>query len=653
MQMRWARGLLVTAAPMLVGPARGVELSRALPAVRANANTTRAGVLRNGVLAVSLEARQSLWYIDGPSHAPMTIEAFSEAGKDPLMPGPLIRAPQGTELRLSVRNSLRVPLTLLLPSVVRGGPTGPELDSLVIAPGTSGLMSVRLTTPGNYVYRGSTKTGASKALELAGLLAGAIVVDSSAAPARSPDRVLVIMLTGDSVWTAAANAIGPSSPDLARVAVANVASIGRYVYTINGRAWPGTERIHATVGDSLHWRIINATRDPHPMHLHGFYFRVDAFAGPLVARFGQPRPGEMVVTQLMSPFSGMSMTWSPDRPGNWLFHCHFAIHNTPHSRSESPGDPTMRGMTGLVLGIEVSDRSGIVSSGSAVSLRTRQLRLIAEGGHATAGEGADSIAPMRFVLEDAGRTRKGGADFSPELDLTRGEPVAITIVNHLGEPTSVHWHGIELEDSYVDGVPGFSGEGKRLAPEIAPGDSFVARFTPPRAGTFMYHAHVDDVLQQAGGMEGALIVRDSGVAASPDDHVFFFKGVGGSRTRPEEINGRADPDTVVLHVGRAARLRLLNLTTFNVAPAVALTARPDSAMTITRDTMLVRWTRLAKDGFDLPLGARTPVPARQIVAQGETYDFEVTPRAPGNLRLEFRTNGGAHRLLIRVPIRVE
>ena len=69
---------------------------------------------------------------------------------------------------------------------------------------------------------------------------------------------------------------------------------------------------------------------------------------------------------------------------------------------------------------------------------------------------------MRFVLEEHGRRTDTGRDFSPEIDLTRGEPVSITIVNHLAEPTSVHWHGIEVEDSYVDGVPGFSGAGTRL-----------------------------------------------------------------------------------------------------------------------------------------------------------------------------------------------
>jgi FtsP/CotA-like multicopper oxidase with cupredoxin domain len=626
---------------------------RALPVVRANSNTARAGVMKNGVLAITLEARETLWYLDGRARPPMTIEAFAELGKDPLVPGPLIRAPRGTELRLSIRNSLRVALTLLVPAIVRGGPAGNALDSLVIEPGATGLMSLRLMTPGNYPYRASTPTGASRALDYAGLLAGAIVVDSLGAATQPRDRVFVIMLAGDSVWRAFADTAARTDRTLAALAAAAEARLGRYIWTINGNSWPSTERIRATVGDSLHWRIINATPQPHPMHLHGFYYRVDGFAGPLTSRFGEPRPGQMVVTQLLSPFSAMSMTWSPSRPGNWLFHCHFAIHNTPSLMSDVADDAEMSGMTGLVLGILVSEKPGVVAAGAAVPGHVRHLRLIAEGGRAVPGESPDSVQPMRFVLQDGSHRVEGGADFSPELDLVRGEPVAITIVNHLGEPTSIHWHGIEVADSYMDGVPGFSGDSKHHTPQIAPGDSFVARFTPPRAGTFMYHAHVDDVLQQAAGMEGALIVRDDGAPGTPDDHVFFLKGVGGSRQRSLEINGQANPDTVVLHVGRVARLRVLNLTTVNVAPAVSLTSRPDSAITSVGDTMIVHWTPFAKDGFELPLGGRTPARAWQIVAQGETYDFDYTPRAPGNLRLEFRTNGGAHRLLMRVPIKVE
>ena len=164
--------LLLSAAP--IGPVSGrVTLPNAWPLVRPNPNTARAGVLRDGVLTVSLEARESSWRPDGPDQAPMTIEAFSELGKPSLLPGPLMRVPAGTEIRVSVRNSLSVPLTFFLPAAIRGGPDQfTATDSIVVAPGAVGLLTTRASVPGNYIYRATTPSGTSKAWKLAGLLGG-------------------------------------------------------------------------------------------------------------------------------------------------------------------------------------------------------------------------------------------------------------------------------------------------------------------------------------------------------------------------------------------------------------------------------------------------------------------------------------------------
>ena len=51
--------------------------------------------------------------------------------------------------------------------------------------------------------------------------------------------------------------------------------LGRGTMAINGRSWPHTERLDFAQGDSVHWRVVNLTGVDHPMHLHGFYFRVD------------------------------------------------------------------------------------------------------------------------------------------------------------------------------------------------------------------------------------------------------------------------------------------------------------------------------------------------------------------------------------------
>jgi len=615
---------------------------RALPDVRPNSNTTRAGVLRDGALTVTLEATESRFAVDGPGRPPAAIAAFAEAGQQPRMPGPLVRVPLGTLIRFSVRNALASPITFYVPASVQGDTDQSALDSLRVAPGEVGHLAIRATSPGNFLYRAATPVDADTVTLMTGALAGALIVDTAGAPVRPNDRVFVIMATPDS---AAAKQLQQKRP--LAFATGGPNGFEGIAFTINGRSWPNTERIAGIVGDSLHWRVINASNEPHPMHLHGFYYRVDDFDGPHPEIFGRPAPGQMVVTQLLTPWSGMSMTWSPTRPGNWIFHCHFALHNMPDSIAAATGDPHRRDMVGLVRAADIAARPGArVAQAPAPA---RHLRLVAI---------VDSQRPipvlnppgrytpepsMRFVLEEDGQRIDTKHTFSPELDLVRGEPVSITIVNRLSEPTSVHWHGIEVQDSYMDGAAGMSGEGTHLTPEIAPGDSFEARFTPPRSGTFMYHAHVDEPREEQVGLEGALIVRDRGVGSSPDDHVFFFKGGG--------INGDPRPDTVVFHVGRPARLRLFNLANWEVTTFFSLTARSDSAAHLANDGSLVRWRLLAKDGFDAPAAQRSPRSARQLVSMGETYDFDYTPTRRENLRLEVR--GPEGRLIRSVPIRVE
>ncbi len=86
----------------------------------------------------------------------------------------------------------------------------------------------------------------------------------------------------------------------------------------------------------------------------------------------------------------------------------------------------------------------------------------------------------------------------PELRVRQGERVRIRVENQLPHETTIHWHGIRL-DNRMDGVPGLTQR------PIAPGTSFVYEFVPPDEGTFMYHPHVGTQLDRA--LYGALIVE--------------------------------------------------------------------------------------------------------------------------------------------------
>jgi hypothetical protein len=69
-----------------------------------------------------------------------------------------------------------------------------------------------------------------------------------------------------------------------------------------------------------------------------------------------------------------------------------------------------------------------------------------------------------------------------------------------------------------------------------------------------------------------------------------------------------------------------------------------------RDSVLSRWTPIARDGADLPPAQRVTTPSRYGVTIGRTADFEITPGDPGDMRLEMQTSSG--RLLGKIPIHV-
>ncbi len=229
----------------------------------------------------------------------------------------------------------------------------------------------------------------------------------------------------------------------------------------------------------------------------------------------------------------------------------------------------------------------------------------------------------------------------PILVVERGRPTAVTIENRTPDPTAIHWHGIELE-SYYDGVAGFSGMEGSVTPPIAPGADFVARFTPPRAGTYIYHTHWHDIEQLSGGLYGPLVVLEPGQRFDPAvDHVAvigptYVPGV----QEPLVLNGRTSPAPIVFRAGVANRLRLINITSDNVDIVVRLV---DAGETST-------WTPRAQDGAELPRTLQVSGPARTRLTVGSTFDVEVAASGPRRLWLEVRRGGG--QWLLQAPVEV-
>jgi FtsP/CotA-like multicopper oxidase with cupredoxin domain len=643
------------AAAVLANETREVSAVSAPPTALANDNRTPAGTLVGDTLVVRLAVGPAAWYIHDEKAGAFSVLGFAEEGKPPTIPAPLIRVAAGTPIRLSVRN----PLTDSL--IVHGlGTRGDGVrDSLVVPPGATGTSEFAAGREGTYFYWAATTASAparrtlNNGVSRETQLRGGFVIDppGKAAP---DDRIFVITQHLDQ--------------DVSRTArpLFDHGLLARDFPAINGKSWPHTERLAYALGDSIRWRIINASFRPHPMHLHGFYFRVDTKGNTLRDRDSSYAPAEraMVVTEVVQIGETMAMVWSPDRPGGWIFHCHITQHAAlqpsvdrrdalefpPHREHGDPDQHALTGMNGLVLGISVRG-----SAPAAPRWRpARRLRLFVQSDSAP----GDSARRFGYVLQRGAvePARDSVEAPGPVLVLTRGEPTSIQVVNRSAAPTAVHWHGIELE-SYFDGIVGWSGTpGVRTMPAIRPGASFEVRITPRRAGTFMYHTHFDELRQQFGGLVGAIVVLDPGERWDPERDKVFMLSDGPRRSaeldrvalqfapfgRDLAINGSVSPPPVELRVGTTYRFRFANL----------LVDRPLLHVRLVRDSTILGWRRVAKDGFALSGAQAAARPSPQRVGSGETVDVEYTPDRPGDLMLEFGSGPQFPYVFARLRVRV-
>jgi len=95
----------------------------------------------------------------------------------------------------------------------------------------------------------------------------------------------------------------------------------------------------------------------------------------------------------------------------------------------------------------------------------------------------------------------GGVVPGRVIRVKRGSEIRATLKNSLPQPTTIHWHGIRI-DNAMDGVAHLTQEA------VQPGETFDYRFTVPDAGTFWYHPHNLSWEQVARGLYGALIVDE-------------------------------------------------------------------------------------------------------------------------------------------------
>jgi FtsP/CotA-like multicopper oxidase with cupredoxin domain len=210
----------------------------------------------------------------------------------------------------------------------------------------------------------------------------------------------------------------------------------------------------------------------------------------------------------------------------------------------------------------------------------------------------------------------------PMIRVTEGDRVRVNFINNLPEPTTVHWHGINVPNA-MDGVPGVTQEA------IQPGDTFTYEFEARPAGTFMYHSHFDSDVQVGIGLYAPFII-DPVQEQSPapdvdvtlmlsewrvvDGQTFAAMPMSGSEPNYFTINGKAFPATETINVqrGQRVRLRLIGIGQF-IHPM---------------HLHGMAFQVVAVDGYPVPEAARQTRDTLSV-APGERYDIEFVATEPG------------------------
>lgn len=236
-------------------------------------------------------------------------------------------------------------------------------------------------------------------------------------------------------------------------------------------------------------------------------------------------------------------------------------------------------------------------------------------------------APARLQLLD-GRTLDvwtyNGQVPGPTLRANVGDRLRVRLVNRLPQATSIHWHGLRL-DNKMDGVPGVT------QPPVEPGESFTYEFVLKDAGTFWFHPHIRGSEQVERGLHAALIVGDGAASAMREEvwvlddwrlaedgqidprfitrHDLAHDGRWGQMIT---VNG-VTATTLALRPGERVRLRLLNVSNGRVfrprfgplqAEVVAFDGRPTSRP-------------LPVDALELAPGNRADVELSALATMGD------------------------------------
>jgi len=258
--------------------------------------------VKNGVKIFHLTAEPIIWEVAKG----LTINTWGYNGS---VPGPVIEVAENDRVRIYVTNKLPAPTTVhwhgvLLPCGMDGvaGLTQPPIQ-----PGETFCYEFTFPNAGTFMYHPHYDSMTQEGMGLVGM----IVVHKRTKKCQRPDRDFVIMLHE---WVIP---VGSKRPDVFKMG-------GFNILTMNGKVMPYTEPLVAKFGDKVWIRYGNlSAMDHHPIHLHGYSFKIIGSDGGWI----ENKDFVLPETTVLVPVGSVKVTeFYANNPGDWIFHCHMTHH---------------------------------------------------------------------------------------------------------------------------------------------------------------------------------------------------------------------------------------------------------------------------------------------------------------------------------------
>jgi FtsP/CotA-like multicopper oxidase with cupredoxin domain len=191
----------------------------------------------------------------------------------------------------------------------------------------------------------------------------------------------------------------------------------------------------------------------------------------------------------------------------------------------------------------------------------------------------------------------------PELRVTQGDRLRVTLINHLPVSTAIHWHGLRLPNA-EDGVAGITQDA------VPSGSQYTYEFVVKDPGTYWYHSHQDTENQVPMGLYGALVVEPAQGQRYDRDYTVML----GDANRTHSIHLDAMP-------GEMVRLRVISAFMEDMNGTPELLTLLGAAYRV-----------VALDGHDL--NAPTNLGVKLLpLGTGQRYDLAFQMPGSGQVRL--------------------